>query len=347
MFNPYGRRSPIFQRTPYFKNFPGAEFAGMQLTNFKINPAEQVERKGLLKFLGPKTRQTWSGEWTRNPQTGAVTPAATTTRAAAVTTPATRTIPKSTQEPPSAFGINPGMRQFTPEEKLAIETPYQDPKDYKMMMEEYERNKQRNQEFLNNPFGSTPQPFSASSTVGFTESNVPGMKYGGYKYQPGGGVVMNEVEVTGPGQGLQRMPMLSPNYGDLMAATPGLANPTIDTRYLMSNEPIKNALTVDIPALYKEGMYYTKDITNTLEDIRKENDYYANLLAQTTGRNEQFGNRGNYTINQLSNSSNFRPDLDGQIQYSQYGGPVVGEELEMTDEEIKKFLKGGGKLRYV
>jgi hypothetical protein len=94
-------------------------------------------------------------------------------------------------------------------------------------------------------------------------------------------------------------------------------------------------------------MYYTKDITNTLEDIRKKNDYYANLLAQTTGRNEQFGNRGNYTINQLSNSSNFRPDLDGQIQYSQYGGPVVGEELEMTDEEIKKFLKGGGKLRYV
>ena len=94
-------------------------------------------------------------------------------------------------------------------------------------------------------------------------------------------------------------------------------------------------------------MYYTKDITNALEDDRRKNDYAVNFLAQATGRNEQFGNRGNYTINQLSNSSNFRPDLDGQIQYSQYGGPVVGEELEMTDEEIKKFLKGGGKLRYV
>jgi hypothetical protein len=111
---------------------------------------------------------------------------------------------------------------------------------------------------------------------------------------------------------------------------------------------IKNALTVDIPALYRDTMYYTKDITNTLKDIGKENDYYANLLEQTTGRNEQFGNRGNDPTNQLANLSNFRPNKSGQNQFAQYGGQFeLGEETEMTDEEIEKFLKGGGKLRFV
>jgi hypothetical protein len=116
----------------------------------------------------------------------------------------------------------------------------------------------------------------------------------------------------------------------------------------MSNEPIKNALTVDMPALHDATMYYTKAITNELDRKRAENDYYANLLEQTTGRNEQFGNRGNDPTNPLANLSNFRPNKSGQNQFAQYGGQFeLGEETEMTDEEIEKFLKGGGKLRFV
>ena len=334
MFNPYGRTSPIFQRTPYLKNFPGAEFAGMQLQDFKIN-TEQIERKKPFRFLGPKTQQTWSATWSRNPVTGKIEPAkpGTTTTTPAATTPAA--IPSTTTSPPSTYGIYPSTPPTpSPEERLVIETPYQDPNDYKQMMEEYNRNKKMN---LNNfSTGNQPAPFSASDYVGFPESDVPGMKYGGYRFQPGGNVFdMNDEEIRRYVP--ERMTPIMPEYGDLMAAT----------NYTMSDEPIKNALTVDIPALYRKTMDYTKDITNALEDDRRKNDYAVNFLAQATGRNEQFGNRGNYTINQLSNSSNFRPDLDGQIQYSQYGGPVVGEELEMTDEEIKKFLKGGGKLRYV
>jgi hypothetical protein len=110
---------------------------------------------------------------------------------------------------------------------------------------------------------------------------------------------------------------------------------------------IKNALTVDMPALYKEGMYYTKDITKALDRKRAENNYFVNQLEQNTGINEQFGDRGNYTTNPLANTSNFILN-GGQNQFAQYGGQFeLGEETEMTDEEIEKFLKGGGKLRFV
>ena len=108
MFNPYGRRSHIFQRTPYFKNFPGAEFAGLQLQEFNINPAKQVDRKGLFKFLGPKTQQTWSATWSRNPVTGKIEPAkpgtttTTTTPAAAVTTTTPPAQPPASATPPAA-----------------------------------------------------------------------------------------------------------------------------------------------------------------------------------------------------------------------------------------------------
>jgi hypothetical protein len=390
MFNPYGRTSPIFQRTPYLKNFPGAEFAGMQLQDFKIN-TEQIERKKPFRFLGPKTQQTWSATWSRNPVTGKIEPAkpGTTTTTPAATTPAA--IPSTTTSPPSTYGIYPSTPPTpSPEERLVIETPYQDPNDYKQMMEEYNRNKKMN---LNNfSTGNQPAPFSASDYVGFPESDVPGMKYGGYRFQPGGSTGYLPKAQVGPPPEIMPNPFdpspYQQRYQEQMNAQPyyrdyinkikagedvsdeerdraeflfdqtlqpmdqemmGDYNEFMKTAAdpITKKDKIKNALTVDIPALYRDTMYYTKDITNALEDDRRKNDYAVNFLAQATGRNEQFGNRGNYTINQLSNSSNFRPDLDGQIQYSQYGGPVVGEELEMTDEEIKKFLKGGGKLRYV
>jgi hypothetical protein len=304
MFNPYGRRGPIFQRTPYLQNFPGADFQGMQLSNFKIEP-QKIDRKGLLKFLGPKTKYTWSGEWTRNPQTGAVTPAAGTTKTAVT----------NTNDEYEQLSQNNPYKDYVPASTIE-NTNYS--QDTGIFSKDIERD-------IENPETVNP------------------MQQGGYRFQPGGGVVMNEVEVTGPGQGLQRMPMLSPNYGDLMAATPGLANPTIDN----IREPIKNALTVDIPALYDATMYGARTVTGALDDNRMKRDYLANFMGMAAGP-EEFGQRGNYTVNQSANSSNFRPDLDGQIQYSQYGGQFeLGEETEMTDEEIEKFLKGGGKLRFV
>lgn len=391
MFNPYGRRGPIFQRTPYFKNFPGANVEGLQLSEFKINPAEQVDRKGIFKFLGPKTVQTWSGTWTKNPVTGKTEPAkpgtttGTTTTAAdektspadAVTAPKTSTSENTTAtqtspgesaqskiSSPSDYGILPPSptQGFTPEEKLILETPYQDPDDYKLLMKERKQNEwlHENKDVLNN----------AMNTMSV-------MRYGGYKFQPGG--------PTGYEQLLQQNPELTQAdideyrtyvdkikqgtadqldrdradlfydnfinpYEQNMNFDSGMDPNEIelpDPNTITGNDEIKNAWTVDIPALYDTGMYYTKGFLNESRNKRDKENYLATFLDNATRGNEQYGFRGNYTTNQLSNSSNFRPNLDGQTQYSQFGGPVVGEELEMTEEEIKKFLKGGGKLRYV
>ena len=47
-------------------------------------------------------------------------------------------------------------------------------------------------------------------------------------------------------------------------------------------------------------------------------------------------------------ATNFRDPQGGQMEYSQEGGQYnVGEEVEMTAQEIAKFIAGGGKLKYV
>jgi hypothetical protein len=386
MFNPYGRRGPIIQKSPYLNNFPGADFQGMQLSNFKID-TENVERMKPFRFLGPKTKQTWSGEWTRNPQTGVTTPAAGTT---STTTPAASTnntsnttnkpaatsnvetptvsviptasttsptiIPETPIEPvsntsvtsPKEFGIEePLLKPNLDFNSLSLPLfPEQDPKDYKMMMEEYQRNKQRNQRSENiiNPAKTSPElpdTFKEYQLNDFINNNKDFFSNVGRMMQQGGYIFQPEGDVP------ERMTPILPNYGDLMAATPGLANPTIDDKFIMDDD-IKNAYTVDIPAAWDTAMYGARSITGALDDNRMRRDSLANFMGMVTNGEEEFGQRGNYTVNQSANSSNFRPDLDGQIQYSQYGGQFeLGEETEMTDEEIEKFLKGGGKLRFV
>jgi hypothetical protein len=372
MFNPYGRRGPIIQRTPYLQNFPGADFQGMQLTKFNIDP-QKIDRKGLLKFLGPKTKYTWSGEWTRNPQTGAVTPATSTTNTSNTTNtgtapPAARPGSVAPGYVPSALG--PGFSGYnadtdgdgipdyfsgepvlpaqtaiqpttygpenTPRGEFRTSVDYADPRYEKSYKEQEIIKGDVSDENLDGFYFPNNTPARFDFVTGkFIE--IPKQKYGGYRFQPGGSVFdMNDEEIRSfvP----ERMTPISPNYGDLMAATPGLVK---------SNEPIKNAYTIDIPAAYDKIMHGALSFTNSLNNNMEYRDSLANSMGMAAGP-EQSGQRGNYTVNQLANSSNFRPDLDGQIQYSQYGGQFeLGEETEMTDEEIEKFLKGGGKLRFV
>ena len=83
-----------------------------------------------------------TGKWVdpTNPNAATTTPAATTP---AATTPAA--IPSTTTSPPSTYGIYPPVGKPSAEEQLIINTPsYQDPDDYRQMMEEYNRNKQAN-----------------------------------------------------------------------------------------------------------------------------------------------------------------------------------------------------------
>jgi len=404
MFNPYGRRSPIIQRSPYLNNFPGADFQGMQLTNFKID-TEKIDRKGLLKFLGPKTKYTWSGEWTRNPATGEVEPkksattSTPTTPAAGTTTPAvTNTndeyeeykdyVPASTIKDTN-YSQDTDIFSTKTTERDIENNDYIDEKgnvvipEQQMSPEEYYKSQLRLPENPDNEGGLIPYSIVIPETVN-------SMRQGGYlpKAQIGPPPeTMHPKRRTGfdPSSYQQEYQKaiygetdVDPYYRDYINKIKAgetvtdeertrantLFDETLepmdkkmmgDYNEFMESDPnsmkrkdsIKDATTIDIPAAYDLGMYGARSITGSLDDNRMKRDYLANFMEMAAGP-EEFGQRGNYTVNQSANSSNFRPDLDGQIQYSQYGGQFeLGEETEMTDEEIEKFLKGGGKLRFV
>lgn len=402
MFNPYGRREPIFQRTPYFKNFPGAEFAGMQLSEFKINPAEQIDRKGLFKFLGPKTQQTWSATWSRNPVTGKTEPAKpgttttpeTTTSPAAPSTPTTppaQTPAPAATPPATSEAIATYGPQSTPDPPFRTSVDYLDPRYQKSYEEQGIIDGEISDENLDGFYFPNNTPARFDFVTGkFIE--IPKQKYGGYRFQPGGStryqkksqvipppeIMSNPFDPSPYNQRYQEQMDAHPFYRDYINKIKAGEDVTDEERdraeflfdqglqpiddemmsayntqmeqgpnTITKEDKVKNAWTVDIPALYDDTMYYAKNITGALDEERNKRNYLAIFLDNATRGNEEYGFRGNYTTNQLSNSSNFRPDLDGQIQYSQYGGSVIGRQVEMTDEEIKKFLKGGGKLRYV
>lgn len=411
MFNPYGRRGPIFQRSPYLQNFPGADFQGMQLSNFKID-TEQVDRKGLLKFLGPKTRQTWSGEWTRNPQTGAVTPTAGTTSTTTPNKPVEPTTPSARPGSvapgyvPSALGpgfsgynadtdgdgipdylsgepVLPAQTAIQPTTYGPENTPrgefrtdYSDPRfeqawnEQKIVTGDITDQNKYGRYFPDN----TPAKFDFE-----TGKFIPFKQQGGYlpkaQVGPPPEIMPNPFDQSPYQQRYQEQMDTHPFYRDYINKIKAgetvtdeertrantLFDETLepmdnkmmgDYNEFMEFDPnskkrkdsIKDATTIDYAAAYDKMMYGAKSITNSLNDNMEYRDSLANSMGMAAGP-EQSGQTGNYTVNQ---SANFRPDLDGQIQYSQYDGQFeLGEETEMTDEEIEKFLKGGGKLRFV
>ena len=76
---------------------------------------------------------------------------------------------------------------------------------------------------------------------------------------------------------------------------------------------------------------------------------YADNLYVSTPQGKS-GNRGNYLTN--VQGQNYRPDEMGMGSTGFYGntaqkGGQIGEESFMTEEEIKKFIAGGGQLEYV
>jgi hypothetical protein len=380
MFNPYGRRGPIIQKSPYLNNFPGADFQGMQLSNFKID-TEKIDRKGLLKFLGPKTRQTWSGEWTRNPQTGAVTPAAGTTSTITPATSATNT----TTTPAAAVTATPTTPAANTPGTTTPTSPSNTPTTISSSVDI--RPNMTPAEYMQSQLTLPEKPFDASwqntlqNTAG-PSVDKPSMAFGGY---------LPKAQVGPPPEIMPRLFDQSPyqqRYQEQMDAHPfyrdyinkikagedvsdeeraraeflfdqtlepmdqemmGDYNEFMKTAAdpVRKKDKIKNAYTIDIPAAYDKIMHGALSFTNSLNNNMEYRDSLANSMGMAAGP-EQFGQRGNYTVNQSDTSSNFRPDLGGQDQFAQYGGQFeLGEETEMTDEEIEKFLKGGGKLRFV
>jgi hypothetical protein len=106
---------------------------------------------------------------------------------------------------------------------------------------------------------------------------------------------------------------------------------------------IKNEIEIDPGALWDDVNYFTRSGLNQLDYNRQSRDNFANMYSFDPNSTNYGTDRGDYN----PNTFDFRPDQMGQIQAQEGGEFSIGDEVEMTQEEIEKFLKGGGKLSYL
>jgi hypothetical protein len=110
----------------------------------------------------------------------------------------------------------------------------------------------------------------------------------------------------------------------------------------------KNQFDVDFGAAWDMANYGARTVLGNLSEEEKKRQHYARMMGMQTGVDSVNRFRGNYATNQVAAAPNFRDPQAGQMMYSQQGGQFnIGDEVEMTDDEIAKFVAGGGKLRYV
>ena len=103
-------------------------------------------------------------------------------------------------------------------------------------------------------------------------------------------------------------------------------------------------------ALFNTGVDVLDGISKNIDSRKKENEMYDNLNSNNLYASKSTIDKGDYD----TNSGLFRPDEQGQMQSSQYGGDVYqdggyveGDEVFMTDEEIQEFLANGGDLEFI
>jgi hypothetical protein len=111
---------------------------------------------------------------------------------------------------------------------------------------------------------------------------------------------------------------------------------------------IKQSWEIDPGQVWDNVNYAARSITGGLDENYKKRNHFAQIYGWDPNRQTDDRFRGNYATNQVAAATNFRDPQGGQMEYSQEGGQYnVGEEVEMTAQEIAKFVAGGGKLKYV
>lgn len=106
---------------------------------------------------------------------------------------------------------------------------------------------------------------------------------------------------------------------------------------------VKNAFNVNYPQAISAANAGVNKLASFL-GRRKEEDFRPLTHEELTGtmaRRQEgtYDEYGNYIPDKQANLSN--------SLYSKYGGSTVGDELDMTDEEIEEFLANGGELEFI
>ena len=124
---------------------------------------------------------------------------------------------------------------------------------------------------------------------------------------------------------------------------------TIDVRNRLSNDQLQAGMN-----LANAGIRGITGFKNRMDDARIARDFYDNFTADNLYASDPSRDRGDYAESGL-----YRPDEQGQIWNSrskQYGGDinfgedpdyVEGDEVYMTDDEIKQYMANGGQVEYL
>ena len=124
---------------------------------------------------------------------------------------------------------------------------------------------------------------------------------------------------------------------------------TVDVRNRLSNDQLQAGMN-----LANAGIRGITGMKNRLDDARISRDFYDNFTADNLYASDPSRDRGDYAESGL-----YRPDEQGQVWNSrskQYGGGVSfgedpdyveGDEVYMTDDEIRQYMANGGQVEYL
>jgi hypothetical protein len=124
---------------------------------------------------------------------------------------------------------------------------------------------------------------------------------------------------------------------------------TIDVRNRLSNDQLQAGMN-----LANAGIRGITGFKNRMDDARIARDFYDNFTADNLYASDPSRDRGDYAESGL-----YRPDEQGQTWNSrskQYGGDinfgedpdyVEGDEVYMTDDEIRQYMANGGQVEYL
>lgn len=124
---------------------------------------------------------------------------------------------------------------------------------------------------------------------------------------------------------------------------------TIDVRNRLSNDQLQAGMN-----LANAGIRGITGFKNRMDDARIARDFYDNFTADNLYASDPSRDRGDYAESGL-----YRPDEQGQTWNSrskQYGGDinfgedpdyVEGDEVYMTDDEIRQYMANGGQVEYI
>lgn len=142
-------------------------------------------------------------------------------------------------------------------------------------------------------------------------------------------------------------PMQREDYQVAKTYNPGEV--TVDVRNRLSNDQLQAGMN-----LANAGIRGITGFKNRMDDARIARDFYDNFTADNLYASDPSRDRGDYAESGL-----YRPDEQGQTWYGrskQYGGDinfgedpdyVEGDEVYMTDDEIRQYMANGGQVDYI